>query len=224
LLEELYAWTERRVVQLRAEEQSWVTPSHSDRLSAAFEALRASQLIALEGAGVSIQDGWARVGSDQRRAHRGAVFFHQQDVLGALRGDGLLLAFGAFDERPHAPSNEAIGRELFDTLATHGLTPSWSGDARERIELAPFVWQKRRWTTAPEVVLTTAPEWTVSPIGPEKLVVPEALRAENAAAFAERVTAVRSSAGCVDSSVTSALRTTSCVLANRPRSACATPF
>lgn len=195
LVAELCAWTDRSLLKLREEEQQWVMPSGNDRLSACFEALRSKQLIALEDAGVSIQDGWARFGSDQKRDHRGAVFFHQQDVFDALRGEALLLAFGAFEERPNAPSHEAIGKELFEALVTHGLSPSWSGDARERISLAPFEWQKRRWTQAPEVVLAPAAEFRASPVSPERLSTPAALRAENAAAFMQRITAVRSSAG-----------------------------
>lgn len=195
LLAELFVWTEKCLLELRNEEQGWATPTDNDRLRATFEALRSKELIALEDAGVSLQDGWARIGSDQKRVHRGAVFFHQQDVFDALRGEGLLLAFGAFEERPSAPSNEAIGKELFEALVAHGLSPSWSGDARERICLTSFVWQKRRWTQAPEVVVAPAAEFRASAYEPERLSTPVALRQENAAIFAQRVTAVRSSAG-----------------------------
>ncbi|MDP3231311.1 MAG: hypothetical protein Q8N26_00950 [Myxococcales bacterium] len=195
LITELSAWTERFLLELQVSEQSWVGPTGNDRLAAAFEALRSMQLIAIEDAGVSIQDGWAMVGLAQRRLHRGAVFFHQQDVLDAIRGEPLLLAFGAFEERPHAPSNDAIGADVFQVLAAHGLSPSWSGDARERISLEAFPWRKRRWTNSPEVEPVPCADFSASPLDAEKLRVPEALRPENAGAFAQRVTAVRSSAG-----------------------------
>ena len=84
LLGELTAWTHRFTDAARTEEQSWSAATGNDRLTAAFEALSAQGLVALEDAGVSIQDGWGGVGLKQRRAHRGAVFFHQQDVLDAL--------------------------------------------------------------------------------------------------------------------------------------------
>ncbi len=195
LLAELAAWTERFVADEKTSEQSWSAATGNDRLTAAFEALRERDLVALEDAGVSIQDGWGSVGLQQRRRHRGAVFFHQQDVLDALRGEELLLAFGAFEERPGAPSSETIGQEVVETLAAHGLSPSWSGDARERIRLAPFAWQKRRWTPSPEVNPVPAPISRAAPLEEEKRHTPEALRAENAGSFTQRVTAVRSSAG-----------------------------
>ncbi len=195
LLGELSVWTNRFFLELQATEPSWVGPTGNDRLSAAFEALRARQLIAIEDAGVSLHDGWARVGLEQRRPHRGAVFFHQQDVLDAFRGQPLLLAFGAFEERPHAPSNEAIGGEIVEVLAAHGLSPSWSGDARERISLEAFPWRRRRWTNFPSVERGPHADFHASPVNPEKLHTPAALRPENAATFTERVTTVRSSAG-----------------------------
>lgn len=195
LIAELSAWTERLLLELRAAEASWEGPTGNDRLAAAFAALRAVQLIAIEDAGVSIQDGWSLVGLAQRRAHRGAVFFHQQDVLDAIRGAPLLLAFGAFEERPHAPSNEALGAEVFETLAAHGLSPSWSGDARERVSLEVFPWRRRRWTQSPEVEPGPRVGFQATAIDVERLKVPEAFRPGNAGTFAQRVTAVRSSAG-----------------------------
>ena len=195
LLVELSAWTERFVAEEKTNEESWSTATGNDRLTAAFEMLRERDLVALEDAGVSIQDGWGGVGLRQRRQHRGAVFFHQQDVLDAIRGDELLLAFGAFEERPGAPSSEAIGQEVMEALTAHGLSPSWSGDASERIRLKPFPWQKRRWTPSPDVSSNIRPGPTFVRLDKQELLTPHALRPEKAGAFSQRVTAVRSSSG-----------------------------
>lgn len=195
LIHELQAWTERFIAEERVAEASWSAATDNDRLTAAFEALAAQDLVAREDAGVSIQDGWGEVGVHQRRAHLGAVFFHQQDVLDALRGEELLLAFGAFEERPDAPSHEAIGHKVTEALAAHGFAPSWSGDGRERIRLGGFAWKKRRWTPSPPVPSNPVATLGPSPLEAEKRHVPDALRAIEAGPFVQRVTAVASSAG-----------------------------
>ena len=172
---------ERFVAEEKTNEESWSTATGNDRLTAAFEMLRERDLVALEDAGVSIQDGWGGVGLRQRRQHRGAVFFHQQDVLDAIRGDELLLAFGAFEERPGAPSSEAIGQEVMEALTAHGLSPSWSGDASERIRLKPLPWQKRRWTPSPDVSSSNIrPGPTFVRLDKQELLTPHALRPEKA--------------------------------------------
>lgn len=194
LLVELTAWTERFIAEERVAEASWSALTGNDRLSAAFEALRERDLIAREDAGVSIQDGWAEVGLQQRRQHRGAVFFHQQDVLDALRGKPLLLAFGAFEERPDAPSAETIGQEVIGALTEQGFSPSWSGDARERISLAPFPWQKRRWTDPPATQPSLGQALVPAPLTEAQRQTPEALL-QSPSEFIQPVTAVRSSTG-----------------------------
>ncbi len=195
LLTELQGWTDRFLAAEQSAEQAWSSPTDNDRLTAAFEALRARDLVALEDAGVTLQDGWGEVGLEQRRAHRGAVFFHQQDILDVLRGQELLLAFGAFEERPGAPTHQSVGREVMEALTLAGLSARWSGDAGERIRLAPFRWQKRRWSPSPEVPAGPRAPTLEVPLGEAERRTPDALRPENASAFTQPVTAVRSSAG-----------------------------
>ncbi|HUR07622.1 MAG TPA: hypothetical protein VM347_34125 [Nonomuraea sp.] len=36
-----------------------------------------------------------------------------------------------------------------DGLAAHGVQVKWGGSVHSRIEITPFLWQKRHWTSAP---------------------------------------------------------------------------
>lgn len=195
LLLELRAWTERLIADEKAKEETWTSATGNDRLTAAFEALRERELVALEDEGVSIQDGWGGVGLQQRRHHRGAVFYHQQDVVDAIRGEELLLAFGSFDERPAAPPSAAVGHEVVEALRAHGLVASWSGNPDERIRLQPFPWQKRRWTSPPTVGGPPDSSSSEAHLSDKQRFIPTQLAPENAKEFSQRVTAVRSSAG-----------------------------
>lgn len=137
--------TARLLAEARAEEERWTSRTPNDALTAAFAALDHHGILALERAGVTIHDGWAVVGQRLRARHRGAVFFHTQDVIDAVEGLPLLLAFDAVTGS--APAR--IAEEVLDALSAHGLGASWSGAPEDRIAVDPFPWARRRWTPAP---------------------------------------------------------------------------
>lgn len=148
LLAEVTRETERLLRGAREAEASWVGPTMNDRISAAFGALRARGILAKECAGLTIQDGWGYVGLEAEAGHAGAVFFHQQDVFDALQGMSLLLAFGGAQERPERPAEaHAIAIVVLESLAAHGVPATWTGHVEDRIEILPFEWQRRRWST-----------------------------------------------------------------------------
>ncbi|QAT84301.1 hypothetical protein EJ065_2729 [Corallococcus coralloides] len=98
-----------------------------------------------------MSDGWSDVNgraSRRRPVPRGAVFFHGQDLERGVRGEGLLLAFGAYenDEAQQEAASLAIAREVRETLARHGVRTDWNGDVDERLLIPPFAWRKRRYT------------------------------------------------------------------------------
>lgn len=131
----------------RDEEKSWPKETDVDHLEAAFEQLRKADIIALHYAGNTQSDGRSDAGEeyhtrkDAGRSSRGWVFYHSQDVDGALASGELYLAFGAFENPDQmAP---VIAREAMAVLAQHGLKASWDGDIGQRIRIAPFTWRKR---------------------------------------------------------------------------------
>lgn len=136
---------------LEAEEQGWTVPTANDRLTAAFGALNAAGIVALECAGYTMSDGWEDVSeaaSDLKPPARGAAFFHGQDVERGVAGQGLMVAFGAFDQGPrHEALSLELGAEICRTLREHGVPCEWSGSLQQRITIAPFRWQRRRFTT-----------------------------------------------------------------------------
>lgn len=149
LVGEMRALARTALEERRAAEAQWSEPTTNDRLSEAFADLEDRGIVALEDAGYTLADGWedARAAADEFPEARGAVFFHGQDVERGVRGEGLHLAFGAFSGGDAAAV--AVGREVVEVLARHGLHPAWTGSAAARIELPPFPWQKRQFTDSP---------------------------------------------------------------------------
>ncbi|MDC0749318.1 DUF6891 domain-containing protein [Polyangium mundeleinium] len=150
LLAEVTRETEQLLREAHEAEASWAGPTMNDRITAAFDELRTRGILAKECAGLTIQDGWGYACAEAEPSYEGAVFFHQQDVFDALHGMSLLLAFGGVQEQPEAPAQaRAIALSALESLAAHGVPASWTGRIEDRIEILPFEWQRRRWTTAP---------------------------------------------------------------------------
>jgi hypothetical protein len=151
LLHRLRDHTERFVEAERQREATWNERTVNDRIDAAFEALRSRGVFAFAGIATSIQDGWAFVGVNASAEARGAVFFHQEDVLDGVGGAGIYLAFGTFegDSAENDAASLALGHETVSELETQGVATEWSGSVRDRIRVLPFEWKKRRWTKAP---------------------------------------------------------------------------
>ena len=147
----LIAYTEDRIAAEQTRELGWSELTKNDEVTAAFAELRSAGVVALECAGMTIQDGWGGVGLAQTTRDGGAVFFHQQDVIDALDGLGLLLAFGSFEQDParEEQASSVIALQVLATLEKHGVAASWSGKTFQRIEIHPFEYRKRRWTAPP---------------------------------------------------------------------------
>ena len=76
-----------------------------------------------------------------RRDAIGYVFFHEQDVQRAVEHCSLHIGFGAAD---HTSDEDAvqIGEQLVQRLRIAGFVVQWSGTAKWRPKIEPFVWQK----------------------------------------------------------------------------------
>lgn len=135
--------------QRALDEADWPEQTMNDRITAAFDALRARGILALENAGWSNSDGWSAIA--EVRAQRpgwghGAAFFHEQDVARGIDGQGLLVTFGPL--QPDSADDDdlavQIGRGVVEELEAHGVPTTWSGDTKMRIEILPFEWARRR--------------------------------------------------------------------------------
>lgn len=144
--------TEHLLQEERAAELTWTEPTMNDRIASAFEYLRTQGIFSMECFGLTIQDGWARVGLEAPVECRGVVFFHQQDVFDAMRGWTLPLAFGGAGSEVEDPHDaHSIAVVVLDALARFEVPASWSGYVEDRLEVRPFEWRRRRWTTSPRV-------------------------------------------------------------------------
>lgn len=158
----LRGYAAKRMMAREKEEQGWHDYTPNDRLDAAFKALNAAGIVALQNAGWTMTTGWEDCWdayAERKKkgaAPRGCVFYHTQDLERGVAGQALLLAFGVFAEKDDGDpeGNARIASEVCEVLRAHGLELSWSGSSAARIELAPFVWRKRRITAAPPVPKT----------------------------------------------------------------------
>lgn len=100
LMEEAASWIERGADEQRARERGWTARTANDELDTAFDLLAAGGIIGLQAAGTTVQHAWAlayeTAAADAPHAH-GAVFYHFQDLERVVDGEGLALAFCAFD-------------------------------------------------------------------------------------------------------------------------------
>lgn len=129
----------------RAAEATWPQTTDCDRLDAAFKALDAAGIIALQNAGYTLSDGlddvaevWHRRG---RTGSSGYCFYHGQDLERAVAGHGVMLAFGSFGDNPD--NKLQVGRSIQATMERHGLRVEWNGDAETRLNLPSLDWKRR---------------------------------------------------------------------------------
>jgi len=83
-------------------ENSWPEQTACDRLSNAFDAMRAENIVAIQNAGYTMSDGFTEVSEMLhqigRDGIRGYCFYHGQDLERAVCGEGLMLAFGDLED------------------------------------------------------------------------------------------------------------------------------
>jgi hypothetical protein len=151
LVETLAAHARKLFQAQRIREAGWSEPTLNDAIDSAFEELNGRGIIAMENAGYTMSEGWSdvnEVASYQDTPPRGAVFYHGQDLERGVAGEGLMLAFGAYedDATKHEAASLAIAREVCEVLGRHGVRTEWNGSVSERIQIPPFEWRKRQWT------------------------------------------------------------------------------
>jgi hypothetical protein len=146
----MHAYAAAVLAKKRAAEATWPadTDTDIDRLDRAFAQLDAQGICALQCTGDTLRDGYEAV-SDVIHAdgvpadrYTGFCFFHGQDENRALRGEGLMLAFGHIESEA-ADAFIAVGRQVCAVLAQHGLQTDWNGSDGSRITLGALRWQRR---------------------------------------------------------------------------------
>jgi predicted DNA-binding WGR domain protein len=117
------------------------------RLRAAFAALNAMGIVAIENAGYTQSDGWDDVNeaagrlADSGKRPRAGVFYHGQDAARGKRGEGLFLTFGSYAKRNADADSVVVGHIIVDVLKAHGFRPKWDGTISTRIHTGRFDWK-----------------------------------------------------------------------------------
>jgi hypothetical protein len=149
--------------RLREAERGWVGPTDCDRLDVALAALEALGIGGHIG-GLSLHDAHAWAAQRWPSGAAGLCLLHQGDVLDAIAGEGLLLAFDTAGDGPGAPAaRAAVGRAVVAALRGAGLPATWTGDPDDRVLIRPFVYQRRRWTLAPALDGRGLAPWAPGP-------------------------------------------------------------
>lgn len=141
-----------------AEEARWLHVTTNDRIDRAFAELQRRGIIALQNAGFTWSDGHEDVNDAKERhpAAHGWTFFHGQDVERGVNGEGLLLYFGPIGpDETHESDGQRVGETICAVMHSHGIKTTWDGKLNSRIQILPFVWQRRRGTPPPATAETT---------------------------------------------------------------------
>jgi hypothetical protein len=158
LEKELSAYAADLLDKQRVAERAWTTRTTNDAIEDAFAALSRAGIVALQNAGYTMSDGWEDANEvatrlkAKKRTPRGATFYHYQDLGRGVAGQGLMLAFGAYEasDKKRDAASVAIGHEIVETLARFGIKTKWNGKLERRIAIAPFRWRRRQFTKAPK--------------------------------------------------------------------------
>ena len=134
--------------EMKAEaEKSWPVETDCDRLDRAFMVLDADGVCAVQNAGYTMSDGYTDVTEAVHdrglEKYRGYCFYHGQDLERAVRGEGLMIAFGDLDDDP--AKGVVIGGAVCAALKQAGFTTEWDGTIDQRINVPKLDW-KRRYT------------------------------------------------------------------------------
>jgi hypothetical protein len=129
----------------RNDERNWPSVTDCDRLDQIFGELHESGICALANAGYTMADGHDDVAEALAASppghYRGYCFYHGQDVERAVRGQGLLIAFGHLRGDPLR--SQRIGQAVAAALADAGFAIEWDGSSKQRIHLPALRWQRR---------------------------------------------------------------------------------
>lgn len=137
------------IAEVRSESERWPAVTDCDRLEAAFAAMRARGIVAIQNAGYTQSDGYDDVRDYADRAKKrdeliGYCFYHGQDLERAVDGTGLYLAFGPLDPKQEQAAGPILGRLIVEELERAGLHPRWDGTFNQRIGIPKLDWKQRR--------------------------------------------------------------------------------
>ncbi len=138
----------REFAALLAEQKSWPAETDCDRLTRAFQALKAKGVLAIENAGFTQSDGYddameAYAKAKDKSRIAGYCFYHRQDLERAVNGKGLYLAFGPIDPKLEETEGVRIGQRVVEELAAKGFTVQWKGTFDDRLYLPKLDWKRR---------------------------------------------------------------------------------
>jgi hypothetical protein len=135
------------LIDYRAEQKGWPSPTDCDRLDAAFADLEAKGIIARQNFWCCGTCGLGAIDDEVKQAEasginvRGFTFYHEQDTEAAVGGRGVFLYYGSVEDAE--ASALGIAREIEHSLRSHGLETLWDGSLSKRIGVT-LDWKRRQ--------------------------------------------------------------------------------
>ena len=133
--------------KLKAESEKWEHPTYTERLAKAFNELCKMKIIALHNAGYTTSDGEGEVVevevelNEKGIESEGYCFYHEQDLMRAIEGDSLLIAYQKVDNEDKKVTIH-VGNIVVEKLREQGFEVVWDGSGETIIEIPKFQWRK----------------------------------------------------------------------------------
>ena len=113
------------------------------KLIEAFECLQLNGIIYNAGSGYTEGDAIADLSEKlhkftpkDRKKVWGYCLYHEQDAARVLKGESLMISFGALDDKPET-IEKVGGVRLLPLPRRHGFSVRWNGSIHKRIEIDP---------------------------------------------------------------------------------------
>jgi hypothetical protein len=134
--------------RLSDEMATWPLVTDCNKLDTVFSKLNNRGIIALQNAGYTQSDGHDDCmeiyhAAKNKNALLGYCYYHGQDLERAVRGEGLLFAFGPIDPDEEETKGPVIGQIIKEELEREGFIVDWNGTFNKRINVPNLVWRKR---------------------------------------------------------------------------------
>lgn len=126
-------------------EADWPAETDCDRLDRVFSVLNASGIVSLQNAGYTMSDGLSDVFEEKCRLDDSEVigycFYHGQDLERAVSGDGIMVAFGAWETDTEKQLH--VGNKVKHAFEQAGFAVEWDGTTEQRINIPQLDWKRR---------------------------------------------------------------------------------
>lgn len=127
------------------EQKLWPKITDVERLDKVFKTLKKAGVLCLHDAGYTMSDGHEDTNEELKEYPKdtfyGYCFYHGQDILRAISGLGLMLAYDHV--KGDVEDKIKVANKLNNELKNAGFETQWDGTTNQRINIPSFDWKNR---------------------------------------------------------------------------------